>query len=95
MNFIDETHPIEESEIIEITKAEYVGDFRLRLNFRGGRRRTVDFAPFLFHHPHPTIVKYQKPERFKKFKIVYGNLNWNNYEMIFPLEELYEGKIRV
>ena len=95
MIIVDKTHPIEESEIISVEKAEYTGDLRLRIIFKDGKKRTVDFAPFLFHNPHPTLLKYQNPDRFRKFKIIGGNLNWNNYEMIFPLEELYSGKIRV
>jgi hypothetical protein len=34
-----------------------------------------------------------RTHEFKKFKIIDGNLMWNDYEMIFPLEDLYEGKI--
>ena len=95
MIIVDKTHPIKESDIISIEKAEYARDLRLRVFFSDGKRRTVDFAPFLYHNPHPTLLKYQDPDRFKKFKIISGNLNWNNYEMIFPLEQLYEGKIRI
>jgi hypothetical protein len=42
---------------------------------------------------HPGIRKYQEELLFKQFKIVDGNLNWNDYEMIFPLEDIYKGKI--
>jgi hypothetical protein len=27
------------------------------------------------------------------YKIVDGNLNWNDYDLIFPIEVLYEGKL--
>ena len=30
-------------------------------------------------------------EKFKAFKIVDGNINWNDYELIFSIEDLYEG----
>ena len=97
MIIIDKTHPVPKSELFSVVRAEPVDKLRLRIYFSNGRKRTVDFAPFLLHYPnlHPSFKKYQNPERFKKFKIVSGNLNWNNYEMIFPLEELYEGKIRL
>ena len=42
---------------------------------------------------HPSIRKYLDEARFKLFDIIDGNLNWNDYDMIFPVEDLYEGKI--
>jgi len=30
---------------------------------------------------------------FLEFKIVDGNLNWNEYDMIFPLSDKYKGEI--
>ncbi|MCX6583441.1 MAG: hypothetical protein NT166_24965 [Candidatus Aminicenantes bacterium] len=30
---------------------------------------------------------------FKKFKIEYGDLIWNDYEMCFPIMDLYENNI--
>jgi len=95
MIIVDKTHPVKESEIISVVKAEYVDNLRLRIYFNDGKKKTVDFAPFLFCNPHPSLLKYQNPARFKKFKVTKGNLNWNNYEMIFPIEELYEGKIKI
>ena len=32
-------------------------------------------------------------ELFKEFSIVYGRLDWNNYDLCFSIEDLYEGKI--
>jgi hypothetical protein len=32
-------------------------------------------------------------ERFKQFEIIDGNLNWNDYDMIFPVSDLKKGKI--
>ena len=34
-------------------------------------------------------TKYREVEQFKQFSIVNGNLNWNDYEMIFPVASLY------
>jgi hypothetical protein len=31
--------------------------------------------------------------KFKNFKIIDGNLNWNDYDLIFPVADLHEGKI--
>jgi hypothetical protein len=41
--------------IINITAAEQVGDYALRLSFDDGTVQTVDFKPFLSASPHPDI----------------------------------------
>jgi len=54
----------------------------------------VDFKPFVFKpFGHPIYKRYRKPSVFKKFEIIDGNLNWFDYEMIFPVEQLYAGRI--
>lgn len=80
-------------DLIEIKSANYIGDFAIRLVFSDGIMRLVDFKPFLEGSLHPSIRKYLDESRFKVFEIVDGNLNWNNYDLIFPLEDLYLGKI--
>ncbi len=80
-------------DLIEIKLANYIGDFAIRLFFSDGIMRLVDFKPFLENSLHPSIRKYLDENRFKLFEIVDGNLNWNNYDLIFPLEDLYIGKI--
>jgi len=80
-------------DLIEIKSANYIGDFAIRLFFNDGINRLVDFKSFLETSLHPSIRKYVDEERFKLFKIVDGNLNWNDYDLIFPLEDLYQGKI--
>jgi Protein of unknown function (DUF2442) len=78
-------------EIIEIVSAYYIGDFAIRLSFNDGTNRLVDFKPFLESSLHPSIQKYLNEKKFKEFKIVEGNLNWNDYDMIFPRDDLYKG----
>jgi len=80
-------------EILEIKSAAYIGDFAIRILFNDGANRLVDFKPFLESSLHPSIRKYLNEEKFKSFELVDGNLNWNDYDLIFPLENLYEGKI--
>ena len=80
-------------DLIEITSAEYIGDFAIRVFFSNGINKLVNIKPFLETSLHPSIHKYLDEERFKQFKIVDGNLNWNDYDLIFPLEDLYQGRI--
>ena len=78
---------------IEIQSARYIGDYAIRVIFSDGINRLVDFKPFLESSLHPSIRKYLDEENFKNFMIVDGNLNWNDYDLIFPIDDLYEGKL--
>lgn len=82
-----------QDDLIEIKTANYIGDFAIRLLFSDGTKRLVDFKPFLETSFHPSIRKYLDETKFTQFEIVDGNLNWNNYDLIFPLEDLYKGEI--
>jgi len=86
-------YPDYDTDLIEVTSAKYVGNFAIRINFNDGTSRLVNFKPFLESSLHPSIRQYLNENKFQKFEIVDGNLNWNNYELIFPLEDLYEGKM--
>lgn len=80
-------------DLIEIKAANYIGDYAIRVFFNDGLNRLVDFKPFLESSLHPSIRKYLDEKMFKQFDIIDGNLNWNDYDMIFPVNDLYEGKI--
>lgn len=81
-------------ENLQIYSAKYIGDYAVRLAFNDGTENLVDFKPILTKSLHPTIKKYLDEQLFSDFKIIDGNLNWNNYEMIFPIIDLYNGKIK-
>jgi len=77
----------------KIKSARYLGDFAIRILFNDGTERLVDFKPFLTKSLHPSIQKYLNEDYFSKFLIKDGNLNWNDYDMIFPISDLYNGEI--
>ena len=83
-----------ENTLIEINDAQYIGDFAIKIKFNDGIEKLVDFKPFLLKSLHPSIKKYLNEKKFKDFKIVDGNLNWNDYDLIFPVADLYEGFIK-
>ncbi len=78
-------------DYIDIKSDRYVGDFAIRIYFSDGVSKLVDFKPFLESSLHPSIRKYLDESKFKEYKIIDGNLNWNDYDMIFPIEDLYQG----
>lgn len=78
---------------INIVTAEPAGDYRLHLTFDDGREQTVDFKPFLTHARHPDIRAYLDLNRFSDFRIEYGELVWGDYELCFPIIDLYRNQL--
>jgi len=78
---------------LKIDSAKYLSDYAIRIKFSDGNERVVDFKPFLSKSLHPSIKKYLDENRFSNFSLTDGNLNWNNYDLIFPLSDLYKGQI--
>jgi len=81
------------SKVINIQKANYIDDYKIHFEFDDGVETTVDFKPFIFSSAHPDIKKYQDQELFQKFNLDYGEIEWNDYELAFPIYDLYEGKV--
>jgi hypothetical protein len=77
----------------DITKAEHLGGYRVRLQFDDGSVQDVDIQPFLLRAQHPSIRAYLDPDKFKTFRIEYGDLVWGDYELCFPLIDLYNNRI--
>jgi len=82
-----------QTEELSIVTAIFIGDFAIRIFFNDGFSKLVDFKAFLEKSSHPSIKKYLDEDKFKQFKVIEGNLNWNDYELIFPVADLYTGNI--
>jgi hypothetical protein len=80
-------------KLIKVDSAKYIGDFAVRIKFTDGIEKLVDFKPFLMKARHPSIKKYMEESMFQNYQIVDGNLNWNDYDLIFPVWDLYTGRI--
>ena len=77
--------------VISIEKAEYINDYKISLLFSDGTRKIVDFEPFLQSSSNPMTTKFLKIDKFIDFTIDHGDLVWNDYELCFPIWDLYEG----
>ncbi|WP_372793895.1 DUF2442 domain-containing protein [Pontiella sp.] len=78
---------------LNLTAAEWISDYIIRLAFSDGFTRDLNFQPFLEASTHPEIRKYLEPESFKAFEISYGNLIWNDYDLCFSIDDLYSGNL--
>jgi hypothetical protein len=77
----------------EVVSAKLLSDYKIQITFSDKLTKTVDFEFFLKTSHHPSIRKYLDIDIFKQYSIVNGNLNWNDYDMIFPISELRNGQI--
>jgi hypothetical protein len=80
-----------DNAVIFVDRAEHTGDFKLRLFFNDGTNRIVDFASFLHNSRNPLIRAYLDPARFSQFRIESGDLLWGDYDLCFPIADLYDG----
>ncbi len=81
------------SQHLEITKAEYISGYKIRLAFNDDAMRAMDFEMFLSKATNPDITQYREMRKFKNFRLNYGDLMWGDYEMIFPIADLHRGEI--
>jgi hypothetical protein len=81
------------SRIINIIKADLIGDYTLYLQFDDQTEQVVDFKSFLSDSMHPQIRAYLDPKIFAEFRIEYGELVWGDYELCFPVYDLYRNRI--
>ena len=81
---------------IRVKKAIYLNDYRIAISFNNGKQTTVDFKPFLDTINNGFLKKYKNTEHFKKFNIEDGNVVWGkDWDLIFPVTQLYSGHIQV
>lgn len=77
-----------------LEEAEDAGNLCVCLTFSDNTTQTVDIGDFIRRHPHPQYNKYLAPRKFSRFTIDNGNVVWGkNWDLIFPVEQLYAGKI--
>ncbi len=79
--------------IISILKAEYLGNYKIQFHFSDGTSRTVDFWSFLNQAKNPMTRKYLDEKLFQDFTIQYGDIIWHEYQLCFPIWDLYKGEI--
>jgi len=89
------TNMVEDTDdwVIAIETVEYAGGYILWLTFSDGHEQLVDFGPFLSQSHNPHIRKFLDQELFQQFTLADGDLFWHDYDLCFPIADLYEGQI--
>ncbi len=78
---------------VDVVRASHLERYRLEVTFGDGHVSIIDFGPFLRGSLNPETRQFLDEKRFKSFSLSHGNLIWGDYEMCFPVEDLYEGCI--
>jgi hypothetical protein len=77
--------------LISIVSANYINDYKIAFKFSDGKENIVDFECFITQSQHPDIQKHKNIALFKNFNLEFGDLEWNDYELVFPVFDLYQG----
>ena len=78
---------------IFIKEATYINNYKINLKFNDDKEQLLDFEEFISTSMHPDIKKYQDKILFKHFTLQNGDIEWNDYELAFPIYDLYQGRI--
>ncbi|NOV30531.1 DUF2442 domain-containing protein [Methylomonas sp. ZR1] len=81
------------NQVVNICSAEQIDSYLLRLKFDDGKEQIIDFKGFLMRSPHPDIRAYLDAVKFSDFRIEYGELVWGDYELCFPMIDLYMNRL--
>lgn len=76
-----------------ITNVKYLGNLKLEIYFNDGVKKIVDFNSFISSSKNPQINKYKDESLFKQFYLEHGDLIWNDYDLVFPVIDLYNNQI--
>lgn len=79
--------------VVAIAEVRSLGGHALHLRFTDGHETDVDFAPFLHASRHPDVRKYLDEGQFAHCTLEHGNLMWGDFDLLFPLADLYKGEV--
>ena len=78
---------------IKIISVQFMGGHKLKIKFHDDTEQIVDFGPFLKASSHPEISKYLDEVLFKDFHLENDDLMWGDYDLMFPIYDLYTNSI--
>jgi Protein of unknown function (DUF2442) len=84
---------IKRVRVLKVIEAAYIRDYELRLRFSDNTERIVDFGPFLAQSTNPLIRLYLDSDKFQEFRITGGDLEWNDFDLVFPIIDLYNDEL--
>jgi len=73
----------------EVTRAEYLGEYKVSVLFNDGVKKTIDFRSILFEHDYPAFRPLKNIEIFRNFKVT-DTLEWDDGNIDIAPEAIYE-----
>ncbi len=64
--------------MLEVNKAEYLGDYMISLLFNNGRSGTVNLEQVLFNDKRAAFAVLRDKSEFRKFKVEHSTLVWGD-----------------
>ncbi|MEI7840266.1 MAG: DUF2442 domain-containing protein [Methylococcaceae bacterium] len=80
-------------DVINITNAKQIGDYQIFLRFDDESEQVINFKPFLSRSRHPAIREWLDLAKFSTFRLEYGELVWGDYDLCFPIADLYRNEL--
>jgi hypothetical protein len=80
-------------KVLKIVAVTYLHGYVLKITFKDGEVRDIDFYDFLNSSTNTEIRTYLDLNKFKSFKNKDGELMWGDFDLLFPIQDLYDGKI--
>jgi len=73
---------------MKIIKVKYLSGYKLEVVFENEQIVTTDFEAFLSESKNPMTLQFKNIERFKKVKVKFGHLTWENSQMDISAESI-------
>lgn len=77
-----------------IKRANYISGYTIEIYFSDGTVKRVDFERFLKSAKPPATRSYLDLKKFQQFRVIEGELDWNDLDLCNPLHQLYSGKVK-
>ncbi len=75
--------------ILQVTNAEYISNYTLKLWFNTSETKTVDLEQTIFNDHRPIFKALQQIDYFKQFSLIFNTIGWENGLDLAP-EYLYQ-----
>lgn len=76
-----------------IKNANHISGYIIEIYFSDCTVKQVDFERFLKSAKHPATRSYLDLKKFQQFRVIEGDLDWNDLDLCIPLHQLYSGKV--
>lgn len=78
---------------LEVINVEQLDTHTLKITFNDSHISTINFLPYITNNKNEMVRDYIDSKLFNSYELVNGNVNWNDFDLIFAVEDLYKAEI--